>query len=616
MSNNCSYIYNPVPSRVWSRVQNSCTYIIPDSNYSSAFIPLTNQTVSQAQADYENKLQYKGNILQYKANSARLTKSQKYSQLAKCCGPNRTKVFATQSETYSNPNTTGLLKVGYNTYSYPNQIVGEPNNISGPFAYGIPNPNNCPGTDIQVGGTLVCGTYANSCSGQIKQKSSTSATICNPSSASNVPGTSILCWNSKMQSWFPKSRYSMNNSTDKWPVNYKLLKSALTPSSSTPLKLYLELINGYIYLYWTTNSIFQLDQFIINVNNGDMTFDINKNNTFSHSFNLNLLLQQIKQLQKSEPEPEPLTKTLTNNSLNTNFIYKDNTLSKTIISDKIHFKIAYIIDNSISQYSNTVTYNSDDYIIPIINFIPPITNDNCGSLTLNDINKLLTNKLKPLNDSITNLETNINLMIEPISLLATLNDSIATLTTIFNKFVTNCCEDNTSSSGCDCKMYESLLSSDVITQVNAYVQSYVATITDTTTYTYISIDEFTTLNVGLSCLEELIDPSCCFINLIDMFRNMLFVVKSGFDNKILVKGTIAASETWHQDSITLRDNTLLIEYLNKLKNSATILSFSVTAPIIELKPQYTEYHNLYGIPPNLAYDQVLMKPILESLNLC
>ena len=57
MSNNCSYIYNPVPSRVWSRVQNSCTYIIPDSNYSSAFIPLTNQTVSQAQADYENKLQ-------------------------------------------------------------------------------------------------------------------------------------------------------------------------------------------------------------------------------------------------------------------------------------------------------------------------------------------------------------------------------------------------------------------------------------------------------------------------------------------------------------------------------------------------------------------------------
>ena len=36
---------------------------------------------------------------------------------------------------------------------------------------------------------------------------------------------------------------------------------------------------------------------IINVNNGDMTFDINKNNTFSHSFNLNLLLQQIKQLQ-------------------------------------------------------------------------------------------------------------------------------------------------------------------------------------------------------------------------------------------------------------------------------------------------------------------------------
>jgi hypothetical protein len=227
MTTNCVYNYNPSPTRAWSRVQSLCTYTNPISNYSSVFIPLTNQTVSQAQADYEEKLQYKGNILQYKGNSARLTKSQNYSQLAKGSGPNRTKVYATQSQTYSNPNTTGLLKVGYETFTYPNQIVGKPNNISGPFAYGMPNPNGCSGTDIQVGGNLVCGTYANPCSNQITQKGSLTSTICNPASASNVPGSSILCWNSKMQSWFPKSRYFMNNSTDKWPVNYKLLKSAL-----------------------------------------------------------------------------------------------------------------------------------------------------------------------------------------------------------------------------------------------------------------------------------------------------------------------------------------------------------------------------------------------------
>ena len=74
-------LYNPNPTRVWSRVQNQCTYIQPGSNYSQIYVPLSGQTVSQAQANYEEKLYYKGNILQYKANSATLTKKQRYSQL-------------------------------------------------------------------------------------------------------------------------------------------------------------------------------------------------------------------------------------------------------------------------------------------------------------------------------------------------------------------------------------------------------------------------------------------------------------------------------------------------------------------------------------------------------
>jgi hypothetical protein len=226
-----NYNYNPVPPRVWSRVQNPCTYTVPGSDYTQAFIPLTGETVSQAQADYQIKQINKGNILQYKGNSARLTKSQKYSQLARCAGPNRTKVFATQSETYTNPNTTGLLRVGTQTYPYPNQIVGAPNNISGPFEYNIQNPNDCSGNSVQDGGILVCGTFANPCTGEIIKQGITSAIICNPSSASDVPGTSILCWNNKVQTWFPRQRYFMNNSTDKWPINYKGLVSAITPNA-------------------------------------------------------------------------------------------------------------------------------------------------------------------------------------------------------------------------------------------------------------------------------------------------------------------------------------------------------------------------------------------------
>ena len=244
-----SYNYLPIPPRVWSRVQNQCTYIIPDSSYNLAYIPLTNQTVSLAQANYEEKQFYKGNVLQYKGNSSRLTKKQKYTQLAKGFGPNRTNVFATQTQTYTNPNTTGLLRVNYTTYPYPNQIVGAPNNISGPFQYNVPNPFDCSSNSIQDGGNLVCGTYANPCTGEIIQTGEVSATICNPASASNVPGPSVLCWNNKIQTWFPRQNLTMSNSLNKWPQGYKGLISAVTPEA--PVLTLISYTSTSVALSWT-----------------------------------------------------------------------------------------------------------------------------------------------------------------------------------------------------------------------------------------------------------------------------------------------------------------------------------------------------------------------------
>jgi len=227
-----TYNYNPNPPRVWSRVQSQCTYVEPGSSYSQSYIPLSGKTVSQAQANYEEKLYYKGNILQYKCNSASLTKKQKYSQLARCGGPNRTKVFATQSQTYTNPNTTGLLWTNYITLPFPNQLVGQPNNISGPFQYNVPSPFGCPTTSVKSGGNLVCSTYANPCTDEIIKSFPTSAVICNPSSCSDVPGSPIeLCWNDTIQTFYPRQRYIMNNSTDKWPEGYKGFVSAVTPDA-------------------------------------------------------------------------------------------------------------------------------------------------------------------------------------------------------------------------------------------------------------------------------------------------------------------------------------------------------------------------------------------------
>ena len=409
--------YNPIPPRVWSRVQNPCTYTVLGSDYTQSFIPLTGQTVSQEQADYDTKQIYKGNILQYKGNSARLTKSQKYSQLARCAGPNRTKVFATQSETYTNPNTTGLLRVGFETYPFPNQIVGAPNNISGPFEYNIRNPNDCSGNSVQDGGTLVCGTYANPCTGEIVKQGISSATICNPASASGVPGFSVLCWNNKVQTWFPKPRYVMNNSTDKWPQGYKGFVSAIKPVIPTAPVLYLNYYKKYtdnlenkefyiesmkskdtnstkydtnstkynIHFYWKSNHIFKADSFNIYVNN-NLYKTIKNDNNFAH---------------------------VINNHVENNCI-----ISITSILNNIESKMSNYI------YFKDVTPSQSQPIDPSNCCCNDLSNCCCHDLSncccdLTDVNNLLTiidEKINNINSNINNKIDNVNSKIEEFKL--------------------------------------------------------------------------------------------------------------------------------------------------------------------------------------------------------
>ena len=241
--------YNPVPPRVWSRVQNPCTYVDSDNSYNNVYVPIINKTISLGESDYLKKLLYKGNILQHKANSSRLTKKQQYTQIAKGLGPARRKVFATQSQTYTNPNTAGFLRVNYETYNYPNNLVGEPNNISGPFQYNVPNPWDCSSNSIQDGGNLVCGTYADPCSGEIIKTSVNPALICNPTYCSDVPGAPIsLCWNSRIQTWFPRERRTMSNSGTGWPEGYKGFVSALQPDAPF---LTAETTDTTVTLSWT-----------------------------------------------------------------------------------------------------------------------------------------------------------------------------------------------------------------------------------------------------------------------------------------------------------------------------------------------------------------------------
>jgi hypothetical protein len=193
--------YNPIPPREWNRFESECTYnnfgITPSASLQLAF----------------NK---KGNILQYKKNSANLTKKQIYSQIARGMYTNRTTTWATQTESYTNPNTRNLLRANAVPVSIPlNQI---------PYLY--PTCANLVNTTTNTltildGGTLNCNIIQNPCTGQ--QTYIGRRNICYPTSDSNVPGPGFLCYDDSQQTYYPKVRRTYLAGSSKWPVNSKFI---------------------------------------------------------------------------------------------------------------------------------------------------------------------------------------------------------------------------------------------------------------------------------------------------------------------------------------------------------------------------------------------------------
>jgi len=181
------------------RIQHACT-LPPSLNpaaYSNAvYIPATQQTVPRAQANVIEQQQRKGKVLQYFKNaSVQVPKALAYARLAKGLNtPYRKRTFASQTQTASNPNTSCLQRAGYATYPFPNQIVGAPNNPSGPFQSNVHSPFGCPTTDVQDGGYLVGNVRANPCNQTILQIGAPSPT-CFPTYCSDVPGDILdICY--------------------------------------------------------------------------------------------------------------------------------------------------------------------------------------------------------------------------------------------------------------------------------------------------------------------------------------------------------------------------------------------------------------------------------------
>lgn len=231
-------LYRPIPPREWNRYQPNCP---------------TNLEESQ--------MYRKANILQYKNNSAQLTRLQKYGFLAK-----RNFIsWASQTQTASFPNIHLLKRINQSYIVAPqssniidnNNItsyelldcikskINNPKNLPSIATGGQPpqplppppppdeNPNYPilppivvnPGIPIYLipnGGKLICNTIENPCTGEILQK--TRNKNCYPTSCSDVPGKiQLLCWSGRLPTFFPKVKRTYGTSDNKWPVNSKFI---------------------------------------------------------------------------------------------------------------------------------------------------------------------------------------------------------------------------------------------------------------------------------------------------------------------------------------------------------------------------------------------------------
>lgn len=239
--------YNPQPPREWSRFENTCAY--------------EDNPISLGKA-YELEVLRKGNILQYKKNSANITKQQRYSQIARGMWTNRTTTFATQTQTFTNPNTKNFRRSNFTNYNTltlaptslpitcPAQVI--PTNFFLPTNSGgiitsvpvIPPPQNPPligpanpiippiitveepeDVIIPDGGTLICTITENICTGEIY--GITANQFCYPTTDSDVPGPIIsLCYNDGLPTYYPRTRKTYAAGGNKWPQGAKFIFSA------------------------------------------------------------------------------------------------------------------------------------------------------------------------------------------------------------------------------------------------------------------------------------------------------------------------------------------------------------------------------------------------------
>ena len=133
--------------------------------------------------------------------------------------------------------------------------------------------------------------------------------------------------------------------------------------------------------------------------------------------------------------------------------------------------------------------------------------------------------------------------------------------------------------------------------------------------TSVSEETYNNLNTALDNLSSNIDSSCGFYNIINIYKNILNNVYNGFNIKNSYQNLNNSTLFYQQDSQTLRNPTLLQQYIEDL-NSKPILKVGVEAPPVPIiTAKNIAYHKVYGVPDNGEYNPDLMSEIENSMTI-
>jgi hypothetical protein len=255
----------------WYRRESVCTdflagYLNENLNANGTiYIPILKKDVLITQVYNEFQMYKKGNVLQYAHthHTNKLTKNQIYASIVQGKWISK-KSYATQTETYTNPNNNYLKRVNYdvinvdtgvqttepitcpsNTPQTPANILPVNNNTPSVVPNILPPPPPTPSknkftlpdivpvvdtpqnNNIPDGGNLVIGIIENICSGESKIVCNINPIVCFPSSFSDVPRENgidkELCYIKGTPTWLPGSGINTSSAIDggQFPTNYK-----------------------------------------------------------------------------------------------------------------------------------------------------------------------------------------------------------------------------------------------------------------------------------------------------------------------------------------------------------------------------------------------------------